>query len=273
MNRNKPSHSPCGRGPETAPPTPEGLFTGPPDFVGIGAQRCGTSWWYTLISSHPKVFVPKHMLGLVSKNYMVKERHFFDNFFIADFNDEHVRAYHRWFPRPEDAITGEWTPRYAVDYWAPPLLARAAHEARLMMMLRDPVERYVSGMTHFRRYGKLSNDLALCHLQRGLYHRQLSWWLEHFPRERFLVLQYEKCVADPAGELRRTFRFLGLDDGPRFSKQRLTTPVNPRGHIRPYPLTEHHRRSLVAQLESDVFQLAKDFPEIDLSLWSNFRRD
>ena len=47
-------------------------------------------------------------------------------------------------------------------------------------------------------------------MERGRYAAQLEWWLRHFRREQLLLLQYERCVADPQGQLTRTFEFLGL---------------------------------------------------------------
>ena len=41
-------------------------------------------------------------------------------------------------------------------------------------------------------------------MERSRYATQLSWWFEHFPREQFLLLQYEQCVRDPAGQFART---------------------------------------------------------------------
>ena len=96
----------------------------PPDFVGIGAQRSGTSWWHGLIETHPHV----HALG-----WPFKELHFFDERRDAD-----ARAYHELFRRPRGRLAGEWTPRYMYDAHTPALLRRAAPDARLLVMLRDP---------------------------------------------------------------------------------------------------------------------------------------
>jgi len=38
------------------PPPPPGFVTGPPDFVGVGAQKAGTTWWFRLIEAHPGVY-------------------------------------------------------------------------------------------------------------------------------------------------------------------------------------------------------------------------
>ena len=47
--------------------------------------------------------------------------------------DEEVTGYHRWFPRAPGTMTGEWTPDYLTFPWVPPLLQRAAPDARLVI--------------------------------------------------------------------------------------------------------------------------------------------
>ena len=48
-------------------------------------------------------------------------------------------------------------------------------------------------------------------IARGFYDDALRRWIAYFPPEQILVLQYERCVADPTGQLARTYRFLGLE--------------------------------------------------------------
>ena len=56
------------------PECPEGWTTGPPDYVGIGAQRCGTSWWYAAMRRHPAI----------ERSPLGKEVHYFDRFWQGD---------------------------------------------------------------------------------------------------------------------------------------------------------------------------------------------
>lgn len=167
-------------------------------------------------------------------------------------------------------ISGEWTPRYLLEHWVPSLVREAAPNARFLVMLRDPVERFVSGLRHSARSkSKLKQDYASLHYLRGLYFHQLQRWLKAFPKSRFLILQYEKCVVEPEHELQRTFEFLGLPAIPADSipfKDRLNITRNPKS----FSLGETHRRSLVDSYRDDVRDLLRDFPEIDGALWTNF---
>ena len=62
-----------------------------------------------------------------------------------------ARCITQWFPRPSGSLTGEWTPDYIQCSWVPALLAQAAPGTRLLVLLRDPVERFRSGLAHQRR--------------------------------------------------------------------------------------------------------------------------
>ena len=235
-----------------------GETIGPPDFVGIGVQKAGTTWWNDLINTHPAVY---------SRPDLHKERHFFDRFGAAPFRPSDADDYHGWFPRPTGSITGEWTPDYFSSPWVPPLLQRSAPDARLLLLLRDPVDRYLSGVAHHRRTeGAVGPFVTADAIQRGFYHRALGDWTGHVPPSRLLVLQFERCVVDTAGQLRATFEFLGLPDHP--------PPPSVVGTETPVPTRsgpdDDLRRRLVSIYESDVLALAARHPGIDLALWPNF---
>ena len=99
-----------------------------------------------------------------------------------------------------------------LDAWTPPLLRQAAPEARLLVLLRDPVERFRSGRTLAEnrfRVGATARAAANAAFNRGLYADQLLRLWRAFPRDQVLVLQYERCVADPPGQLAAHLRFPG----------------------------------------------------------------
>lgn len=241
---------------------PTGWRTGPPDFVGLGAQRSGTTWWFDLIVAHPEVLAPPSTR---------KELHYFDRFHAGGFAAADEAAYREYFPRPEGVLTGEWSPSYLPAPWAPAMLAAAAPDARLLVLLRDPVERYLSGLQRHHRVARATeaplNAMApLDAFHRGLYHAQLGGLLRHFSRAQLLVLQYERCTRDTRGELRRTYEFLGLEDAGLLPDL--------RGHPNRQPdkpeLHRDARAALIDAYAEDVATLVRDFPEIDLALWPSF---
>ena len=235
--------------------------TGPPDFVGVGTQRSGTTWWFETLLGHPQIKPPRGRR---------KEQHFFDRFCAEPLTEEHIAAYHARFPRRPGQVAGEWTPRYMHDFWTPRLLARAAPGARLLVMFRDPIERFRSGVPH--RLSRTPNSrieaVTADAIERGRYATQLRRLLACHDAAKLLVLQYEKCVADPAGQYKRTLRFLGVDDAHEhagFERRRGTTQA-----AKKQPLPADLLDGLRATLEPEVAALAELTPEIDVSLWKNF---
>lgn len=245
-----------------APAPLPGEETGPPDFVGIGVQKAGTTWWFELLVAHPDV---------AHRAATHKERHYFAPYATRPFGTEQVRGYHQWFPRPDGKKTGEWTPDYLYQPWVAPLLEQAAPEARLLVIVRDPVERFVSGLTHSGLVpGSHLGTVVAESVGRGFYTAALRQWAPAFDAGRVLVLQYERCVADPAGELARTYRFLGLDDG--FRPQAMRQASSPTRQEK-VALDPDARRRLVDLYRRDVTELVGLVPDLDLGLWPNFRPD
>lgn len=227
--------------------------------MGVGAQRSGTSWWFSLLCAHPGVCHPRTE---------PKEHSFFRRYYGEEFTGHAIDAYHREFPRRPESITGEWSPNYMSEFWAPRLLARAAPDARLLVLLRDPIARYASAVGARRPHGDRGNAFAKEAYARGFYYEQLQHLLEHFSREQLLVLQYERCRASPEEELLRTFAFLGLDEV-RLPAALFATRVNPTRGAKP-PLPAGVEEELRRGYAGDVERLLDAFPEIDPALWPSF---
>jgi hypothetical protein len=241
----------------TVPVAPSGWTVAPPDFVGVGAQKAGTTWWYALLTSHPGVHTPPGGR---------KELHYFDRFWDQPFTASDVRRYHSFFPRPVGGRAGEWTPRYMVDFWTPGLLHEAAPDAKILVMLRDPFERFCSGVTHELAHRAPHHAIVPeLGVEKSAYRQQLGSILTHFDRSAVLVLQYERCRVDPHGELGRTLEFIGLDDYEP-PPALLAYDVRPTGGPRYEPGT-NVRDAFIATLADDLTRLVAEYPEIDPSLW------
>jgi sulfotransferase family protein len=254
--------------PPRPPACPSGWVTAPPDFVGVGAQRCGTTWWFRQIVLHPGVFFDEGVHR--------KEVHYFDSLSGVDaLSPEQAALYERYFPRPAHArLVGEWTPRYLYDPWVAAQLAQAAPRARVLVMLRDPVERYVSGVRWQSRLLDGSGGGTVPTLEmiveqqrrRSLYAQQVRRLLEAFPREQVLVLQYERCRDRYAEELERTYGFLGLEHSFRPAPDG-NAPETPREGGMP----DAERADMAREYAADVKRLVEIVPEIDPSLWPSVR--
>lgn len=241
---------------------PPGWKPGPPDFIGIGVQKAGTTWWWKLINAHPDV------VGTI------KETHQLTRLGWRPIFQKDIDAYHRWFPRPDGAMTGEWTPRYMTVAGVATTLKGVAPDAKILVLLRDPVERYRSGVgqwqKHKERRGMPLNLWAgrKDAFSRSFYGYTLRPFMQAFDRKQILVLQFERCQQDPASQYRRTLKFLGLREWMP-DPEVLGRPVNV-SKKRPSPKVLDEPPDLVESLEDDVRLMMSYTPDFDLTLWRNF---
>lgn len=209
---------------------------------------------------------------------------FFATFCTRAMTDDDIAAYHSHFPRTENKVIGEWTPDYVHQAWTPMLLQRAAPDAKLLVMLVNPVERYAATVAERRRKGDRDNQPSLAEsLARGLYTEQLRSLLDYYAREQVLVLQFERCVKEPIAQYERTLEFLGVDRDFRPETMR-RSPLQ-RARLKfgaaeePAVGAPERRRAelwpdteipLIKELAEDVAELHALVPDLDLSLWPEF---
>jgi len=197
-----------------------------PDFLILGAQKAGTTALYAYLRWHPQVTGPSF-----------KEVSFFDR---------HYPRGERWYRAhlpawPGDRVVGEASPSYLFHPLAPQRVAQMLPDARLIALLRNPVDRTFSHYQHEVALGRepLSFEEAIeredermqgevehmrrdpeyfseawwnyTYLARGRYAEQLERWFESFPRDRLLVLLTDELAADPSGTYGRVLEFLGVE--------------------------------------------------------------
>ncbi|PLS87415.1 MAG: sulfotransferase [Actinobacteria bacterium] len=203
-----------------------------PNFLVIGAAKAGTTSLYHYLNQHPEVFMSP-----------VKEPKFFAlEGEKPDFRGPGDReawreaissldAYQALFEGVTDEkVVGEASPLYLYSEKAPARIKHHVPEARLIAVLRDPVERAYSQFLHKVRDGKEPlADFARAieaeegrvkenwaygwhYKRRGFYYRQLSRYYAMFGPEQIRVYLYEDLKGDPAGLLRDVYGFLGVDD-------------------------------------------------------------
>jgi hypothetical protein len=196
-----------------------------PDFLIVGAQKCGTTSLYEYLAEHPQVMPA-----------LTKEVHYFDVRYPRGMS--WYRA-HFGLRRP-GRITGEASPYYLFHPAAPQRIKSDVPRAKLIVMLRDPAERAVSHYHHSVDWGfetlsledairheperldgeasRIASDPTyrgldyqhLSYLSRGVYADQLELWLSLFPREQMLVLNSHDFFDDPATGFNRVLDFLEL---------------------------------------------------------------
>jgi hypothetical protein len=195
-----------------------------PDFLILGAQKSGTTALYAYLRWHPEITGPAW-----------KEVSYFDR---------HYRRGERWyrghFPiRAGNRVVGEASPGYVFHPLAPERVRATVPDARLIVLLRDPVDRALSHYHHEVALGRepLTFEDAIAaepqrtrgaeerllrepdyfshpwwdhsYLARGRYAEQLERWLAVFPRQQLLVVASDELAAEPERAYAQVVGFLG----------------------------------------------------------------
>ena len=204
----------------------------PPDFFLIGAPKAGTSALHAALAQHPGLFLspvkePKYYMCGDSPPPTYKGPG------DAHSNQEWIWQRERYLSlfsgAPAGTPRGESTPFYLYNRDARRRIAADAPAAKLIAVLRDPVDRAYSNWMHLwmdglepradiveavRREPERIDDgwAPFWHYQSlGMYGRQVADLFDHVPREQVLLLRYRELVDSPSGSLDRVFRFLGVD--------------------------------------------------------------
>jgi Sulfotransferase domain len=229
-----------------------------PAWLGIGAQRSGTTWFSQLLVQHPE-------MGFSSADK--KETHAL--YRLGGLQDED--AYLKSFDG--DLLRGEWTPFYLRALNTPPIALRLCRpEAPLLVLLRDPVERFASAMrlwVKMQRRGKLETfRFVLGDAQwAGMYADQLAAWRDVVGRDRLEVLVYEKVREDPATACKQVWSRLGLDTVPLSAVDERS--YSSAGHI-DWEWPEGLRATLTAVYTPQVQRLRDEW-QLDVARWPNFQ--
>lgn len=179
------------------------------DFLGIGAQKAGTTWLFEHLSKHPEIAFPAP----------VKEVHFWDKQMAKG-----IDWYKGMFER-EARVAGEITPAYAIlPSSTIAQVKQSFPDLKFLFLHRDPVERAWSAANMFLRNMDMQVEEASDqwfmdffssqhNFARGDYASNLTNWMEHFPAERFLVIDYAKVSSEPAKLLEAVAEHLDVSHG------------------------------------------------------------
>lgn len=174
-------------------------------FIGIGAQKCASTWLYQALSSHPAIGTSE-----------VKELDFFSHCY--GFGFEWYESFNAGFA--DRKLVGEVSPSYFHDLEAPARAMAYNPQMKVIVSLRDPIERAYSNHLHLIRLGLIKGsdktfehgiDNNPMYLHQSRYATHLARWLAVVPRAAVHVVLQEDVGADPQGEMRRMFDFLGVD--------------------------------------------------------------
>jgi len=177
-----------------------------PNFLGIGAQKAGSSWLELQLRGHPDIYLPPWR----------KEVHFFDGNY-----DRGIEWYEKFFSdatsSDEYLAIGEITPKYIYDPEVPARIQKHIPNCKFIAILRNSVDRAYSqyGEVVLNRMETASFAEALekypDFFERGLYSEQIKRYYKYFPVENFLILLLERVKSQPEIVLRQVADFLSVD--------------------------------------------------------------
>ncbi|MEU4230949.1 sulfotransferase [Nonomuraea sp. NPDC026600] len=245
-----------------------------PNFLVVGVPKAGTTALHAALQRHPQLYLPQ-----------VKE----PKYFLTDGppptrggpGDLETYREHVWrradyealfAPAPAGTLAGECTPFYLYDRDAQRRIKAAIPDARLIVIVRDPVERAHSNWTHLWSAGlePIGDVVRACeeearriaagwahfwhYVALGRYGEQLAALYELFPREQVLVFRYRDLVDRPADTLDRICGFLGVEQGLLTETPRENVTAHPDASPR-HAVLSTVRRLLPGALADPVEQL------------------
>jgi len=256
-------------------PTVNGLRL--PDFLIIGAGRCGTTSLSKYLAAHPQVYLPSKLRP---------EPHFFMK--QAEYEKGLAYYSHRYFEGvPDDVRAGEKSVSYLFQPYVPDRIRTHLPWAKMVVMLRNPMDRAYSSYHFTCKNGletmpfseairaepeRIAHPASPEHAEiqpftyigRSRYAEQLRRYTAIFPPEQLHVALLDDFVADPQAEYRRVLAFLGVDIG--FVPKTLGVTYNVT-HYQGAEMTEADRAYLRDQLADDIADLSRLLGR-DLSCWT-----
>lgn len=195
-----------------------------PDFIIAGAAKCGTSSLHQYLSRHPQILFPhKKELDFYWKNYQRGIE-----WYLAHFPTLTDRA---------DFLTGEATPNYLRFPQVAQRIKDTFPQTKIIILLRNPVDRAISWHYHKQNSGLTKLDLATAiateidqlsditeaeiidsgyhnpdNIISSLYLYKIRPWIELLGREQILILKSEDFYLNPLENMQQVFQFLGLPD-------------------------------------------------------------
>lgn len=187
------------------------------DFIGVGGEKTASTWIYKCLLEHPQICGPRE-----------KELSYFDTVKLigvperekSEYEKRGLEGYREYFKGcPSDAVIGEFTVTYLHDKKVAPLLAELFPDIKIIISLRNPIERTFSqylGLRENQRALFKSFEVAIEKepefIRRSMYSEYISEYLKYFPKDRIFITLQDDIIANPLAVLQQLFRFLGVDD-------------------------------------------------------------
>lgn len=198
------------------------------DFIGIGAQKSGTTWLAQCLGEHPQIFIPK-----------IKELFYFSKDALPVLEKEKLsyEQYKKYFHKASAGqIKGEFTPLYLYDEHSPGSIKELFPGIKILVIIRDPIYRAYSHYRHIKMTKPTSESFSemlkteLALINWGQYYKWLKKYYEIFPKENIKVIIYEEFKRAPEKFLKELFIFLQVS--PDFIPPSAQKRVNVKKDVR-----------------------------------------
>jgi hypothetical protein len=227
-----------------------------PNLIVIGAQKCGTSALHYYLGLHPEISMSR-----------TKEL----NFFIRQRNwDRGVDWYRQQFD-PHAVVRGETSPNYSAYPQfggVPRRMHSLVPDAKLIYIVRDPLERIAAHWVHNYAKGRIDHPLGERELRnrrgyiaRTRYYWQLMKFLRRYPLEQILILDQADLRHGREDALRQVFEFAEVDPGfthPRFRREQHKTERKVRATRLGKRLSDHRARARHPLLPDQAWALVSE---------------
>ena len=215
-----------------------------PNFLFIGPAKSASTWIFEVLKSHPEVFVPP-----------CKDIYFFDKYYNKglDWYSAHFMA------TPGKTAVGELSHDYLFSVEACERIGHDLAKVKLILCLRNPIDRLYSDYLFTRKHGLVSGDVfdALkIHPEiygHSCYYQPVRMYVDRFGRDRVLILDFQEIREKPEKVVEDLYRFLNVD--PSFKPPASSEVVLPAS----YP-----RNRVLALVSKKLAQLIRDmgFPNL-----------
>jgi hypothetical protein len=183
------------------------------DFIGIGVYKAGTSSVSNILETHPQICFS-----------IPKEIRYFNKFHRSgQLNENHSRDQDWYFKHyghcEKGNIRGEFSPGYFIDPGAPKKIHKLFPEIKLIICLRNPIDRAYSDYQMRRHYSlqetkSFSNAIreSSVYVENGLYFKHLKRYLDYFEMENIFIITLEDLKENLNHTIKSLFHFLNVDE-------------------------------------------------------------